>query len=98
MTYRIEGWCIINSRDGSRWGSLYESETGAKASWWNWTKWLNIGHEFSEKKFNEQSVYIPQPLILLENSALQQELAEENKRLRELIEKQLACIDYQARI
>lgn len=66
MTHRIEGWCIIDSRDGSRWGGLYESETGAKASWWSWTRWLNIGHEFSEKRFNEQSVYILQPLILLE--------------------------------
>lgn len=66
MTHRIEGWCIIDSRDGSRWGGLYESESGAKSSFWNWSKWLYEGDEFSEKKFNDQSVYILQPLILLE--------------------------------
>jgi len=66
MTNRIEGWCIIDSRDGSRWGSLYESETGAKSSFWSWTKWLHESHESSDKKFNEQSIYVLQPLILLE--------------------------------
>lgn len=65
MTHRIEGWCIIDSRDGSRWGGLYESESGAKSSFWNWSKWLYETDEFSGKKFTEQDVYILQPLVLL---------------------------------
>lgn len=67
MNYRIEGWCIIDSRDGSRWGALYESESGAKASFMSWTARLWEGHEFAYKKFSEQSVYILQPLVLLED-------------------------------
>lgn len=65
MTYRIEGWVIIDSRDGSRWGGLYESEKGAKASYWSYAKW-NFGEDsLAGKKFDEQSVYIIQPLVLL---------------------------------
>lgn len=66
MNHRIEGWCIIDSRDGSRWGGLYESEAGAKSSYWNWAKWGFGEDPLAGKKFNEQSVYILQALVLLE--------------------------------
>ncbi len=66
MTYRIEGWVIIDSRDGSRWGGLYESETGAKQSW-NKHCGIQDGQTFGKKiKFNEQQIYILNPLVLIE--------------------------------
>jgi hypothetical protein len=69
MTHRIEAWVIIDSRDGSRFGGLYESEQGAKASWWSFAKQpyhpSSSYYEFHKKKFDEQSVYILQPLVLI---------------------------------
>jgi hypothetical protein len=67
---RIEGWCIVEKATGMRFGGLYESEGGAKASWWQMAKrdWYmpsDMRH-LAGKKFDQQDEYILQPLVLLE--------------------------------
>lgn len=66
MTYRIEGWCIINKLTGERWGSLYETERGAVCSF-NTASGIQNYDLFTKKmKYKDQDVYIVQPLILIE--------------------------------
>lgn len=66
MTYRIEGCCIINKLTGERWGSLYESERGAVASF-NTSSGIQDYNLFTKKmKFKDQDIFIVQPLVLIE--------------------------------
>lgn len=66
MTYRIEGYCIINRLTGERWGSLYESERGAVASF-NTSSGIQDYNLFTKKmKFKDQDIFIVQPLVLIE--------------------------------
>lgn len=71
MTYRIEGWCIINRETGERFMGLYESEQGAKAGWWSFAKQRYAKssqyYKFYRMKFDEQNTYILQPLVLIED-------------------------------
>ena len=65
MTHRIEGWVIIDSRSGERWGGLYETERGAVSSW-NTSRFYKDWDLWQKKvKFHDQDVYILQPLLLL---------------------------------
>lgn len=66
MTYRIEGYCIINRLTGERWGSLYKSERGAVASF-NTSSGIQDYNLFTKKmKFKDQDIFIVQPLVLIE--------------------------------
>jgi hypothetical protein len=66
VTYRIEGYCIINRLTGERWGSLYESERGAVASF-NTSSGIQDYDLFTKKmKFKDQDIFILQPLVLIE--------------------------------
>ena len=66
MTYRIEGYCIINKLTGERWGGLYESERGAVASF-NTSSGIQDYDLFPKKmKFKDQDIFIVQPLVLIE--------------------------------
>jgi len=66
MTHRIEGWCIIDSRDGSRWGSLYESTAGAKRSYNDSIRYKNKYNPEQYPLFNDQDVYILNALVVIE--------------------------------
>lgn len=66
MTYRIEGYCIINKLTGQRWGGLYESEQGAILSF-NTMRTGKQHPSFERKmKFKDQDIFIVQPLVLIE--------------------------------
>lgn len=66
MSYRIEGWVIIDTRDGDRWGKLYETEAGAKKSFNDDVREYNRWRTAHKAMFNDQKIYILQPLVLLE--------------------------------
>lgn len=52
----IQGYIIVNTKTGMRWGSLYESISGAKASFNSWSKYKGF-------KFDEQTEYVIKPLV-----------------------------------
>lgn len=53
----IQGYIIINTKTGMRWGSLYESTSGAKSSFNSWSKYKGF-------TFNEQTEYVIKPLVI----------------------------------
>lgn len=67
MTYRIEGWCIIDTTTLERWGSLYESEAGAKRSYNDSIRYMNKKFPKEYPLFNDQSKFILQPLVLIDS-------------------------------
>lgn len=67
----IHGYVIVHKETGARWGSCYDSQTGAKTSWYGtfcrrsgWTS-RELQH-LKGKKFNEQTEYVIKPLIIWE--------------------------------
>jgi hypothetical protein len=65
MNNQIVGYCIIDTESGQRWGDLYESERGAKASFNSWVKQTNYYRPNTKPKFNEQSQYVIHPVWLI---------------------------------
>lgn len=65
----IQGYVIINKFSGERWGSCYDSKTGAKTSWYGAfcrrTGYppQNLAH-FKGVRFDEQDTFILVPLVL----------------------------------
>lgn len=55
----IQGYIIVNIKTGMRWGSLYESMSGAKSSFNSWSKYKGF-------KFDEQTEYVIKALIIWE--------------------------------
>lgn len=67
----VVGYCIIEKATGDRFGGLYESISGAKASWWQCAKkeWYlprDMRH-LAGKKFDEQDEYVIASLVLWED-------------------------------
>lgn len=68
----IQGYIIVEKATGERFGSLYESEAGAKSSWWSFakrpkhvsSKW----YEFFNKKFDQQDKYVLKALVISETN------------------------------
>jgi len=56
----IQGYIIIDTETGMRWGSLYESMSGAKSSFNSWAKYKGF-------TFNEQTKFVIKPLVIYDN-------------------------------
>lgn len=64
MNSEIHGYVIINKFTKERWGSLYNSEQGAKQSW-NKHRGIQDYKLFQKKiDWNDQQVYVLYPLFI----------------------------------
>lgn len=66
----IQGYVIVHKETGERFGSCYDSVSGAKSSFYSFTR--RSARHYSEykhlagKKFNDQDEYLIKPLIIWE--------------------------------
>lgn len=68
----IQGYVIMHSETNERLGGCYDSMTGAKTSFYSYTRryarYSKNDKHLTGKKFNDQTEYVIKPLIIWENT------------------------------